>query len=73
MDKQLIKLNDAEYPPQPSDPEIIPDSTYWPVTLAFGITFLIWGFLTSLIVSGVGLLFITISLWGWIQELNNEK
>ncbi len=68
-----MKLNEDEYPPQPSDPEIIPDSTYWPLALAFGITFLLWGFLTSLIVSGVGFVFMIISLAGWIQELNYEK
>jgi len=48
MDEPVIKLNEKEYPLQPSDPEIIPDSTYWPLALAFGTTLLLWGFLTSL-------------------------
>jgi hypothetical protein len=73
MDKPAININEEEYPLQPSDPEIIPDSTYWPLSLAFGITFLFLGFLTSLMLSGVGLVIMAISLSGWIQELNNEK
>jgi hypothetical protein len=73
MDEPFMKINEKEYPLQPSDPEIIPGSTYWPLALAFGTTLLLWGFLTSLILSGVGILFMTISLAGWIWEINNEK
>jgi hypothetical protein len=73
MDELVIKINEKEYPLQPSDPEIIPDSTYWPLALAFGTTLLLWGFLTSLILSGVGILCMAVSLAGWIVEINNEK
>jgi hypothetical protein len=73
MDEPVIKLNEKEYPLQSSDPEIIPHSTYWPLALAFGTTLLLWGFLTSLILSGVGILCMAVSLAGWIEEINNEK
>jgi hypothetical protein len=73
MDDPVFKIDEYEYPLQPSDPEIIPDSTYWPVVLAFGTTLFIWGFLTSLILSGVGILFMGVSLAGWIGEINKEK
>jgi hypothetical protein len=73
MDEPVINLDEKGYPLQPSDPEIIPDSTYWPLALAFGTTFLLWGFLTSLILSGVGILCMAVSLAGWIGEINSEK
>jgi hypothetical protein len=73
MDEPVIKINETEYPLHSSDPEIIPDSTFWPLALAFGTTLLLWGFLTSLILSGVGILCMAISLAGWIGEINNEK
>ena len=73
MDEPVYNINESEYPLQPSDPEIIPESTYWPLALAFGTTLLLWGFLTSLILSGVGLLCMAVSLAGWIGEINTEK
>ena len=73
MDQPVIKVDENEYPLQPSDPEIIPESTYWPVVLAFGTALFAWGFLTSLILSGVGVLFMGISIAGWIGEINIEK
>jgi hypothetical protein len=73
MDEPFIGINEKEYPLQSSDPEIMPDSTYWPLALAFGTALFLWGFLTSLILSGVGILCLTVSLAGWIGEINNEK
>lgn len=57
----------------PSDPAIIPDPTYWPFGLAFGITLFFWGFITSAILSVAGIVYMIISLAGWIMELKNEK
>jgi hypothetical protein len=53
-------------------PEHIPRPTYWPAVLAFGLTFAIWGFLTTWIISVVGLVLITIALAGWIGDLRHE-
>jgi hypothetical protein len=73
MDETVTNLNETEYPLLDAEPTTIPDSTYWPFALAFGIAFLFWGFLTSLIVSGVGFVCMIIALAGWISEMNHEK
>ena len=54
-------------------PEIIPRPTFWPAGLAFGITFLMWGLLTSYVLIAVGLAVFTVSLVGWIGELRDEQ
>ena len=54
-------------------PEIIPRSTAWPAGLAFGITFLMWGFITSLVLILVGLAVVVVSLVGWIGEMRHEQ
>ncbi|MGB8491399.1 MAG: cytochrome c oxidase subunit 4 [Bacteroidales bacterium] len=73
MDNELTERNTRDYPPYPSDPAIVPDSTYWPLSLAFGITLFFWGFLTTIFLSFTGLVFMIISIAGWITELNHEK
>jgi len=55
------------------EPETLPNPTYWPVVMALGITFLAMGFVTSFLVSGVGLLLFAISLAGWIGEIIHER
>ena len=57
----------------PARPEIIPRPTFWPAGLAFGITFLMWGMLTSFVLTLVGLAVFTVSLVGWIGELRHEE
>lgn len=54
-------------------PEIIPRPTFWPAGLAFGITFLMWGLLTSFVLIAVGLGVFVVSLAGWIGELRHEE
>ena len=54
-------------------PEIIPRPTFWPAGLAFGITFLMWGLLTSPVLITVGLAVFIVSLVGWIGELRHEQ
>ncbi len=53
-------------------PEAIPRSTAWPAGMAFGITLLIWGFVTSLVLILVGLVVMGVSLAGWIGEMRHE-
>ena len=50
----------------------IPEPTYWPLMLAFGITFLFWGILTYWIISAIGLVVMVISLRGWINLVRKE-
>lgn len=47
----------------------LPRPTYWPAAMAFGITLLLWGIVTSLLISGVGLALFALALAGWIGEL----
>ncbi len=55
-----------EYPLSPAVPEELPQPTFWPIALAFGVTLLFWGFLTSLIISAVGVVVTAVSITGWI-------
>lgn len=69
---------EAHSPPSPTGwnqplPLEIPDPTWVPSALAFGITLLFWGVATSPIVSGVGLIAIFISLGFWIGEMCRER
>ena len=53
-------------------PERLAQPTYWPAVLALAIAFVLWGAVTSLVISGVGLLLAVIGLAGWIGELRHE-
>lgn len=53
-------------------PEHIPEPTYWPVTLVFGLTLAFWGMVTSLILTGAGLVVFTFAIAGWIGDLRHE-
>lgn len=46
--------------------------TYWPAGIAFGITLLAWGTITSFVLIGAGLAVFVVSLIGWIGELRDE-
>lgn len=54
-------------------PAIVPRATYWPAMMALGITFLLGGFATSLVVLGAGVVVFAVSLAGWIGEMRNEQ
>ena len=45
-----------------------PPISFWPLLLAIGLTLLVAGVVTSLIVSLVGLLLLLAALVGWVQE-----
>ncbi len=61
--------------PQPDwnypQPEKMPQPSYAPVGLAFGAVFLLWGVLTSYIVSIAGLIIFVASLAAWIGVLRH--
>jgi hypothetical protein len=58
---------------KPARPEKMPRPTYWPFFLALGVSFLVWGILTSWIISVAGLVVMIIALMGWITELRHEQ
>jgi hypothetical protein len=53
--------------------EKLPEPSIWPATLALAITFLIWGLVTSLIITGVGLALFAVALAGWISDIRHER
>jgi hypothetical protein len=53
-------------------PEELPKPTFWPAALAFAITFLLWGIVTSPIITVVGVLLFGVSLAGWIGDIRQE-
>lgn len=50
----------------------LPRPTTWPAVMAFGITMLAWGFVTTFYISLVGVLVILLAVGGWIGELLHE-
>ncbi len=52
-----------EKPPRPG---------VWPAALALGIVFLVWGWITSPIITGVGGVMMAVALAGWIRDLRRE-
>jgi hypothetical protein len=55
------------------EPEHLSEPTYWPAVMALGITMLLWGIVTSVIISIVGLALFALALTGWIGELLHEN
>jgi hypothetical protein len=53
-------------------PAKLPEPSIWPVTLAVAITFLVWGLVTSLIITGVGIALFALALAGWIRDIRHE-
>lgn len=54
-------------------PEHLPEPTFWPAALSFGATFLVWGFVTSIIITLVGVVVFGASLAGWIADIRHER
>jgi hypothetical protein len=54
-------------------PEVMPRPTFWPAALAFAVTFLLWGIVTSPIITIVGAILLVVSLSGWIGDIRNER
>ena len=75
MDTETSKTAPVEWPPGWSvpQPETLPEPCVWPVTLALGITFLVWGLVTSLIITGVGVALFAVAMAGWIRDIRHER
>ncbi len=58
---------------QNPQPETLPRPTYWPAVLATGVIFLLWGIVTTFIISGVGFVLTAFAIYGWIRELFHEQ
>ena len=55
-----------------AEPQELPAPTFWPLFLALGVVFLLWGIPTIKYVSILGLILIGIALVGWINVLRHE-
>jgi putative membrane protein len=53
-------------------PETLPRPNFFPAGLAMGITFILWGLITSWVILGVGIGLFTASFAGWIYEILRE-
>jgi Cytochrome c oxidase subunit IV len=53
-------------------PEKIPEATYWPFLLAFGIVLVFWGLVLTWLISLAGVIIFVASLAGWIGEMIHE-
>jgi hypothetical protein len=75
MSTKTVKPPPAELPPgwNIARPEKLPEPCIWPATLALGITLLVWGLVTSLIITAVGGLLFAVALAGWIRDLRHER
>ncbi|HEY4416155.1 MAG TPA: hypothetical protein VGO57_10720 [Verrucomicrobiae bacterium] len=54
-------------------PPKLPEPGVWPAALALAITFLVWGLVTSLIITGVGVALFAGALAGWIRDIRHER
>jgi hypothetical protein len=54
-------------------PEKVPEPTVWPPALALGTTLLLWGLVSSYIITCIGLLLFARALAGWIGEIRHER
>ena len=53
-------------------PESIPEPSYWPFLLAFGIVLILWGLISAWLISLAGVIIFVASLAGWIGEMIHE-
>src|SRR5690242_15386856 len=56
----------------PVEHEHLPEPTYWPAVMAFGITLLVWGIVTTWIITVVGVVIFALALVNWIGELLHD-
>jgi hypothetical protein len=47
--------------------------TFWPISLAMSIIFILWGIISTWVISMVGLILFGISVRGWVMDLLNEQ
>lgn len=51
----------------------LPPSSVWPITTAFGLTLVGFGFVSHWLVSVLGGLMMFYAIVGWVQELRHEQ
>lgn len=76
-------MNTEQNPPSPSPglrpgwsqpkPERLPEPTAWPVALALGVTLILWGLVSSLVITSIGLVLFVAALAGWVADIRHER
>ncbi len=56
-----------------AQPEVIPPPTISPAALGLGSTLLVWGIISSWVISAVGLVVFALALIGWIRDIRHER
>ena len=62
---------DGELPP-PSEEVHLPEPSYLPVFVAFGITLMLVGLLLSWVIFGIGAAILLVALFKWIRSARQE-
>jgi hypothetical protein len=52
--------------------EHLPSPSMWPATIGAGVALLLFGVVTSLVLSALGVVLLAYGLVGWIQELRHD-
>ena len=58
--------------PPPSEAIHLPEPSYLPVMMAFGITLMVVGIVLSLFIVAIGAIFFLVSLVRWIRQTREE-
>jgi len=58
---------------EPLPHETLPRPNFFPAGLAMGISFILWGLITSWVILAVGIGLFAASLAGWIYEILRER
>ena len=54
-------------------PAELPEPTYWPAVMALGIVLFAWGFVTTFLITGIGLILVIMAFRGWIGDIRHEQ
>ncbi|BDD06067.1 hypothetical protein [Aureibacter tunicatorum] len=66
MSENEKKQKHKAYPPY------LPAPTWYPLVVAFGITFIFWGIVTLYVLSLIGLALLAYGVYGWIWDMRIE-
>lgn len=56
-----------------AEPPHMPKPTVWPMVTALAIAFLLWGLISSALVSVVGVVTFAVAITGWIGDIRHER
>jgi hypothetical protein len=54
-------------------PEKLPEPTSWPAATALAVALIVWGLVSSLIITAVGAGLFILALAGWIGDILHER